>query len=287
MNRRNIPHSPVHDLESTLWILIYHIADTVQRFVTNARKFDEELPDLEDLRDLPQLIDEMPFPGSKQDPIDTDKEKEKGTKNGENSQEAEAGDDEKVHEHKRKASKAIEKEGNLKRHRSDVALQIDNDGEAHPGNDDVEMGEAGILENTPYSVPPDAELPPLPYEPLARELLKMLEPVPDAQTYAKTREFLLQNFDKMIESNVSLSPFRPLLRQLRQLAAEYYMRSVQMQRQDARNSFSPDEVEEAFARYLEAFRVNMPLEEGWWYMKKYIQGIQEAHSSRQRKVVKV
>lgn len=335
----DIVHSPVHDLESFLWILIYYIADIVQRFASGQRSFNDECPDLEDSKDLPQLIEEMAFDedkckqstsagaadnneddGDSDDDAKSDATVRKSAKHevGTESKIA-ASDDEAMiidedhllkhideprkdrqehssqrasktdrpeneassevfgekPDHKRKPSKQIDKEDGLKRYKSDAKeaeeiSKIDYDKAEEDGITGIKDDEPSLKLNPQATV--------LAHEPVTRDFRTLLEPPLDNHIYSATREMLLEKLDSMISGNICMVPFYPLLCTLRSLAAEYYARSVRLHQEGA--TFSRDEIEEAFRRYLEAFQPNIPSEEDWRYMKRYMQSLREEYIAR-------
>lgn len=203
-------------------------------------------------------------------------------------------------DHKRKPSQDIVKEGDRKRSKSDqvssdspeemAASNFDtstsNTNDARAGKEPSPEEEDGVrkenakakkVKNKNRSRSSSSDLTAWAYEPVAKDLLSLLTPSLNMRIYVSVREMLLQKLDTMIEGNVSMAPFGPLLCALRSIAAEYYGRSLEMQRENSSKTFSSDEVEEAFSRYLGAFQTYMPSEREWIYMKDYLHSLRDAY----------
>ncbi|KAI5119994.1 hypothetical protein M0805_004437 [Coniferiporia weirii] len=151
------------------------------------------------------------------------------------------------------------------------ADNTDNGGISAPRAPASGSGGEGSGENIPHPSRSSSPEPSIAFEedPQALDLYNMLRVAKTTEAVVCIREMLLKSLDKMIGGSTNLGPFRPLLCALRAVAAEYYEKSVSMLENDKNAEFSKDEVEEAFARYLDAFDKNHPTENHWMYMQEH------------------
>ncbi|EJD01840.1 uncharacterized protein FOMMEDRAFT_20617 [Fomitiporia mediterranea MF3/22] len=86
--------------------------------------------------------------------------------------------------------------------------------------------------------------------------------MPDRNRIARLH--LAFRLDELVAHSPGLAPFRSLIMELHALAGHYFVPDPTRE-----TKFSNDEVEEAFARYLDAFEKFMPKQDNWLYLKWY------------------
>ncbi|THH08225.1 hypothetical protein EW145_g2845 [Phellinidium pouzarii] len=330
--RADMRHTPIHDLESFLWVTLSVAIEIIVDHVLGNKKVEIDFPDEED-DDMPHGEEddakvktsttskyenaaednaENEVPMEVEDSTDskaelsvegemiiatetnkTDEDAKMDTNDDDDAeaQKVEAVSDEKMDEdewmtdegeevRKRKRSETITQEKQMSKKakgKQKATAESDSKQEGGSHNDREGSGAPKTIEKDGADAKPKPAPSQSPNEPQyiafendkqTADLHDLLEQARTPETNPLTRNMLLNSLDDLLKEATNLAPFRPLLCALRALAAEYYAQCVSLYENDKNAEFSKDDIEEAFARYLDAFEKHMPTVDHWLYLKK-------------------